>query len=259
MVGRAGMPQDEGVTRVRLPLRFVTTPRASHTRRDANPGRFLPSGPMGTRHIVYMGLSDLKPAVRNPKNHDLQSIANSLTRYGWTSPAEVDERTGRLVAGHGRREACIMLRQAGDPPPGGVFIDDDGEWLVPVLRGWQSRDDAEAEAYIIASNFLTSAGGWYERGLAEMLEDVVTADAPLIETTGMTFETVDELIAKFDPETLNQPDSDEDTPGSGGAPDPDPHMDLSDGDESVTADDDREPAAGQRKIVCPNCNHEWSD
>ena len=105
---------------------------------------------MSTRHIVYMGLSDLTPADRNPKAHDLPSLVGSLRRHGWVAPAILDERTGKLIAGHGRREACIMIRQAGDPPPGGVFVDDDGDWLVPVLRGWASRTDAEAEAYVIA-------------------------------------------------------------------------------------------------------------
>src|SRR5688572_9588756 len=104
---------------------------------------------MGTRHITYARLSELVPAARNPKDHDLPSLMASLGRFGWTNPAVLDERTGRLVAGHGRWEACVALRAGGDPPPGGVYLDEDGEWLVPLLRGWQSRDDAEAEAYIV--------------------------------------------------------------------------------------------------------------
>src|SRR3954470_24609808 len=157
---------------------------------------------MATRHIVYMGLSDLTPAERHPKDHDLPALVASLRRYGWTEAALVDERTGRLVAGHGRREACIMLRQNGEPPPGGVYVDDDGEWLVPVERGWESRNDTEAEAYIITSNSLSEAGGGLNRTLAEMLEDVITEDAPLIETTGLTFERVDQILARVDPESL---------------------------------------------------------
>lgn len=210
---------------------------------------------MGTRHIVYMALSELTPAVRNPKNHDLPSIIASLRRFGWVNPAILDERTGRLTAGHGRRLACFQMRENGDPPPGGVFIDDDGEWIAPVLRGWESHTDAEAEAYIITDNYLSGAGGWYEKGLAEMLEDVVTADAPLIETTGMTFEDVDTLIAKFDPETLNQGDD-----NGGGIPDPDPHMGLSDDDESATGDDTDTLAADSPTVTtCPSCGHTWKD
>lgn len=212
---------------------------------------------MSTRHIVYMGLSDLKPAVRNPKDHDLPGIVASLRRYGWNSPAEVDERTGRMVVGHGRREACITMRENGENPPGGVFIDDDGEWLVPVLRGaFESHTDAEAEAYIIAHNYLSTAGGWYERGLAEMLEDVVTSDAPLIETTGMTFEAVDSLLAKFDPETLNTEDA-MNLAGAG-------RGELAgDDEESVTAEKPKsdEPdlsvSLSTRHATCPECHHEF--
>ncbi|MEU8356488.1 hypothetical protein AB0C27_10810 [Nonomuraea sp. NPDC048882] len=40
-------------------------------------------------------------------------------------------------------------------PPEGVKIGDDGVWLVPILRGWTSRSDAEAEAYLVAANRLT--------------------------------------------------------------------------------------------------------
>lgn len=211
---------------------------------------------MGTRHIVYMGLSDLKPARRNPKTHDLPGIISSLRRYGWNSPAELDERTGRMVAGHGRREGCITMRENGEPPPAGVFIDDDGEWLVPVLRdAFCSHTDAEAEAYIIAHNNLSEAGGWYNRGLAEMLEDVVTADAPLIETTGLTFEDVDSLIARFDPETLNQGDDDMDH--GNGVPDPDPHMNLDDDDHEAVPAADLDPNARTR--CCPACGHEWKE
>lgn len=237
---------------------------------------------MTTRRIVYMDLGGLQPAVRNPKDHDLPGIVASLRRYGWNSPAELDERTGRMVVGHGRREACVMMRQAGDPPPGGVIVDDDGEWLVPVLRGWASRDDAEAEAYIIAHNSLGEAGGWDNRTFAAMLEDVVTADAPLIETTGITFERVDEILRRVDPETLGEQDPDKPTRTK--APDPDPHMPLSTESETVdpcaaceagrvclrhssgvlTTDDltptpDLSLATKRHVHTCPDCGYEFED
>lgn len=204
---------------------------------------------MSTRHIVYMDLRALTPAVRNPKDHDLPSLVASLRRYGWTAPAELDERTGRLVAGHGRREATMLMWENGEPPPAGVHVDDDGEWLVPVLRGWSSRNDTEAEAYIIAANKITEAGGWFLRDLAAILEDVVTTDAPLQETLGMTFEDIDALLARVDPETLGEQEDD----GPVGAPDPDPHTDLT--------DDDTDPAAVApgRRVSCPSCGHEFED
>lgn len=222
---------------------------------------------MGTRHIVYMGLTELRSATRNPKKHDLPSLVGSLRRYGWTNPAVLDERTGLLVAGHGRLEAAFMCRQAGDPPPGGVHVDDDGEWLVPVLRGWESRNDTEAEAYIIADNQLTIAGGWDLAALGPMLEDVVTEDAPLMETLGWTADDLDDLLRRYDPEKRDQdadgdPWADTDKSAGGGVPDPDPHSPLPGDDEaSVTDPDPADPdlalAGKSRTITCPNCNHTW--
>jgi hypothetical protein len=234
---------------------------------------------MGTRQIVYMDLGGLEVATRNPKDHDLPGIIASLTRYGWTSPAELDERTGKLVVGHGRREACIMIRQMGDPPPGGVLIDDDGEWLVPVLRGWASRNDEEAEAYIIAHNKLSEAGGWFDRMTAEMLEDIVTTDASLLETTGFDYESLDVLLRKVDPETIGEQDPDKPVKPKS-TPDPDPHMPLATENETVevceaceagrlclkhstgvhTADDlARATKTYDRNHTCPNCGHDFED
>ena len=211
---------------------------------------------MGTRHIVYMGLVGLAPAARNPKAHDLPTLVESLRRFGWTNPAVLDERTGRLVAGHGRREACIILREQGDPPPGGVFIDDDGDWLVPVLRGWSSRDDAEADAYIVADNRISEAGGWDTRELALLLEDVVTADAGLIEVLGYTADDLDAILRQIDPETMH--DDDRPLPAAGDDPE-DGSADEPATVGTVGADDATldERDAVPVNVTCPNCSWEF--
>ena len=89
-----------------------------------------------------------------------------------------------------------------------------------------------------------------------MLEDVVTEDAPLIESMGFTSDAMDELFRRVNPESLG-PD-DPDAPTKGGAPDPDPHMDLPDDDSD---DDDDGPdlalAGKTRTLTCPSCDHTW--
>lgn len=130
--------------------------------------------PEGLR-IEYTPLSELRTAKRNPKGHQLASIQTSISRFGFAEPAVVDERTGQLVAGHGRRESLLAMRNAGQKPPEGVQ-ERGGEWLVPVVRGWKSRSDQEAEAFLLASNQLTIAGGWGD-GLAEMLKELNDAKA----------------------------------------------------------------------------------
>jgi hypothetical protein len=93
---------------------------------DSSPGLKAP------RWITYVRLCDLLPAIRNPKKHHLPGLIASLERHGWTQPVLADERTQRLVAGHGRMAAAVEMKAAGDSPPEGVLVDDDGEWLVPV-------------------------------------------------------------------------------------------------------------------------------
>jgi hypothetical protein len=58
-----------------------------------------------------------------------------MARYGVVEPPVLDERTGRLVAGHGRLEAFAEARAVGLDVPEGVRINAQGEWLVPVISG----------------------------------------------------------------------------------------------------------------------------
>lgn len=122
------------------------------------------------RRIEYIALSDIKRARRNPKLHDDDAIKASLARFGIGELPLIDQRTGLLVAGEGRVNQLAALREK-DPrtPPDGVDLHASGEWMIPVITGWSSRDDKEADAYLIASNRLSERGGWDGMGLAEML------------------------------------------------------------------------------------------
>lgn len=136
-------------------------------------------------------LSLLRTAERNPKRHS-NEIGTSIGRFGYVEPIILDERTGRIVAGHGRREALIAMRERGESPPAGILAEG-GEWLVPVLRGWTSRSDAEAEAYLLASNKLTEAGGWDEDALAAVIRDLNQQNA--LEGVGFGDQEVADLLA----------------------------------------------------------------
>src|SRR5688572_25262262 len=98
------------------------------------------------RRIEYMRLDVLEGAVMNPKRH--ASLAASFTRFGFADALILDERTGRLVAGHGRRDQLRELHAAGSPAPEGVRTDSEGAWLIPVQRGWSSISDGDAEAFL---------------------------------------------------------------------------------------------------------------
>lgn len=139
---------------------------------------------MPERRVEYMPLPIIEAAERNPKRHAASDIRQSIDRFGLGELPLIDERTGRLVAGHGRLDDIAERRRTGQNPPDGVQVGDGGEWLVPVVRGWGSRSDAEAEAYLVASNKLTTKGGWDDEALAEVLSDL--ADADLLALTGFS-------------------------------------------------------------------------
>lgn len=146
------------------------------------------------RRIELMPLGALQGAKRNPKAHS-KEIGTSVGRFGYVEPIVLDERTQRIVAGHGRREALMAMRKKGERAPAGVE-ERDGEWLVPVLRGWASRSDAEAEAYLLASNKLTEAGGWDDKALAELLKDLDAQDA--LDGVGFADAELEALLGEVD-------------------------------------------------------------
>jgi hypothetical protein len=121
------------------------------------------------RTLEYVALDELQPAQHNPKRHDLPLLDESFRRFGYVEPIVMDERTGRMVVGHGRIEGLRRQRDAGAKPPDGVEVGDDGTWRVPVLRGWASENDDEADGYLLASNRLVEAGGWDLDMLADLL------------------------------------------------------------------------------------------
>lgn len=149
--------------------------------------------------IEYKRLTDIVPADRNPKNHDVTTIQASYGRFGYAEAIVEDERTGKLASGHGRVEALAALREAGAQAPENIQVENgdgpDGPvWLVPVQVGWASRNDEEAQAFLIAANRLTETGGWDDQSLADLLD--IIAKTPLgLEGVGYSPEELGDLLA----------------------------------------------------------------
>lgn len=121
------------------------------------------------RQIVYVPLDELPEAEANPKDHDADEIEASVSRFGFMEPPLLDGRTGRLVAGHGRKDELTRRRDAGEPAPEHVVVDGRGQWTVPVVTGWASANDDEAAAMLVALNRIPEEGGW-EDNLVDFLE-----------------------------------------------------------------------------------------
>jgi hypothetical protein len=110
-------------------------------------------------YVQMVPLSHLEKWPRNPKLHDLDGIKASIAKFGFTQPIVIDERSHKMVAGHGRLEALSQLKAAGAKLPARVQAQGD-EWLVPVLRGIKFESEKDAEEYLLADNRLTETGGW---------------------------------------------------------------------------------------------------
>ncbi|TFV29923.1 hypothetical protein E4K10_46330 [Streptomyces sp. T1317-0309] len=187
----------------------------------------------------------MSTAPRNPKRHELELLIDAIRMHGLVEVPVADERTQYVLHGHGRREALIEMQNRGMGLPGGVVLDEDGGWLVPVLRGWSSRSDAEAEALAIKLNRLPGEGGWDPREFAAVLEDLATGDAELFDSLAIPHDEIDKLLGLVDPETL---------PGGGREDEPATLHLPDDGDSDdggLSADDEgRAP-----HTTCPACGH----
>lgn len=163
------------------------------------------TAPSSTRSIEYVSLDEITPADRNPKTHDHDTLRASFRRFGFVEPIVRDDRTRKLVAGHGRVEQLRMAR-ARDPehPPPGVQLGLDHSWLVPIIVGWASRDDDEAQAYVIASNRTVEGGGWDDSILADVLLDFEQSPE-LFDGIGYT---LDDALAMLSKSLADDGDSD---------------------------------------------------
>lgn len=174
---------------------------------------------MADRWQEYMPLRTLQRAHRNPKMHDTAGIRASVARHGFVEPVTMDERTMRLVAGHGRLDDLEERARRREDPPDGIKVDpDNGDWLIPVNRGWESKSDADAEAYLIGANELTMRGGYDRELLAQMLGEY-RDDADWFLGTGYNPDDIAGLL--LPPEAAGgggEPSEDEDDIGSGVEP-----------------------------------------
>jgi len=121
-------------------------------------------------HIEYLPLAEVNRWPRNPKQHALDTISESMERFGFVNPLIIDEGTKMLVAGHGRLDTLQTMKDSGRTRPEGV-LEKDGVWLVPIVRGISFKNDREAEAYLMADNQITILGGWDNEQLDNMLKE----------------------------------------------------------------------------------------
>ena len=174
--------------------------------------------------LRYAPIDALEADPENPKTHDVDEIVAAIRRFGFLDPVLHDGRTGRLIAGHGDRSALLALRESDEEAPSGIRVGETGEWMVPVVYGWESTSDDEARAALVSLNETTIRGGYDEPALLAILERLETVDDGLT-GTGFNDLAIDALRDRL---------------AETGA------------DEFPAVDTD--PTLGHR---CPSCGYEW--
>ncbi len=150
-----------------------------------------PSRPWPADQVERWPIERLKPYANNPRLHseaDLDKIAASIRKWGWTMPVLVDEE-GELIAGHARVGAAIKLGLESIP--------------VIVARGWSEE---EKRAYRVADNQLAARASWDSGLLADELQELQFADFDL-GLIGFDPDQLETILAGLGSSGLADPDS----------------------------------------------------
>lgn len=102
-------------------------------------------------------IEDIHPYENNSRFHSekqIQQIANSIDKFGFNNPIQVDEK-GMILSGHGRMYAAQLLE-----------LDE-----VPVVTV-EGLSEAEKKAYIIADNKLSLNSSWDDVVLEQEIEAI---------------------------------------------------------------------------------------
>jgi DNA modification methylase len=141
--------------------------------------------PMTLDRATMVAIRRLRPNKRNARTHSkkqIKQVANSIRRFGWTSPIVADEDL-QIICGHARFEAAKELGLKDVP--------------VLVVRG---LSDAEKRALALADNKIAANAGWDRSVLAAELGELAALLPEYnldIDITGFEPAEIDGLIADF--------------------------------------------------------------
>ena len=140
----------------------------------------------------YVRIDKLHPHHKNPRNNDhaVDSIANSIKRFGFTSPI-VANKDGTILAGHTRFKASKQIGLETVPV---VYVD-----LSPV----------DAELLMIADNKLGEKADWNTDQLSDLLTGLKEQGEDL-DVLGFEDHELDELLEDLDADPFGDGEPQED-------------------------------------------------
>ena len=150
--------------------------------------------PSMARQIEVWPIDRLVPYQKNSRTHSqlqVQQIARSIQRFGFTNPILVDSEDG-ILAGHGRLAAARDL----------------GLREVPVIV-LDHLSQAERRAYLIADNQLALNAGWDTAVLQQEIAALSLADSEL-DVLGFDLDELNSILdGDFGTEEQEEEEADE--------------------------------------------------
>lgn len=141
-------------------------------------------------NIEMIEISKLRPSARNARTHSkkqIDQIARSITRFGFTNPVLTDDQLV-VLAGHGRLEAARKLNMSEVP-----------------CRMLGSMSDVEKRAYVLADNKIALEAGWDFDILALELGELIDADFE-VELTGFAPAEIDSILQQAEDSDVRKTD-----------------------------------------------------
>lgn len=149
----------------------------------------------GQQFVEWVKLADVVEADENPRDHDIPYIQSLIRRFGFLQPVVHDERTGKLVMGHGRLAALRGMLADGEDAPGNIQeLEDD--WALPRVRGFSSQDDDEALVLQIADNRADERSSWQPGPLFDWLSGFASDRPDLLPLVGYDSVDLDRMLAE---------------------------------------------------------------
>lgn len=112
------------------------------------------------------GIGKVRPHPENPRNGDIEAIAESIRHNGFVAPVIAQRSTGHIIAGNHRYMALLSLNAE----------------MIPVV--WLDVDDLAARRYLLADNRTSDLGNYDNAVLVDILQRMASEDT--IEGTGYT-------------------------------------------------------------------------
>lgn len=136
--------------------------------------------------IDYVRPNELRPAEYNPRtisDATLKALATLMDEHGFVDPVIARREDGLILGGHQRIRANALRRRPDERVPC-VFISD--------------VDDTRAKALNVSLNNPEAQGQFDDEMLAELINDIHSADLDAVALTGFSAESLDDLMCLLD-------------------------------------------------------------